>query len=310
MEVLLALAADDDVVELGGEGDFVSGGLEAPFNFVGVVGGAVEEAFSDLVEGAWFDKDGVEAAGHFGDAVFVLAEGAGSLDIDIEEEVKAGLEELAEVAGLGTVEAAMDAGPLDESVLLNGLLEGFGGKEVIIDALVFAGARWPGSGGDDAAEVGKSPEHALAEGGFAATGRAADNEHDGGGIAGDGGLHGSGVGIDEDFAWAGPIFGADDPLILKDVHNAGGAIVADLEAALEHGSGGAFAGADNLDGLGDEIILGVGVILGGIVFAGGFEIFAEALVEFRFAIGLVDKVDDTGDFVIADEGSLGADEVG
>jgi len=75
------------------------------------------------------------------------------------------------------------------------------------------------------------------------------------------------VEVGEEFAVFGAVFGAEDALLFEPVDDPGGALVADAEAALEEGGGGAFFLADGFDAVADE----VGVFLGdfGLVVAAG-----------------------------------------
>src|SRR5690606_36252993 len=63
------------------------------------------------------------------------------------------------------------------------------------------------------------------------------------------------VEVHEDFAGAGAVFGADDAFVFHLVHDAGGAVVADAQATLDHGGGGAFGGADDVEGLAEELLV-------------------------------------------------------
>src|SRR5204862_6196195 len=57
------------------------------------------------------------------------------------------------------------------------------------------------------------------------------------------------VEIDEYLARARAVLGADDALVLHDFHDARGAVVADAQAALEHGGAGAAGRLEDVDRL-------------------------------------------------------------
>ena len=56
-------------------------------------------------------------------------------------------------------------------------------------------------------------------------------------------------GFDEDLAFSGVVGGADDAFGLHALHDRGGAVVADLEAALDIGGRGLLVAQDDGDGL-------------------------------------------------------------
>jgi hypothetical protein len=56
-EILVFGVADNAVIEALRASDLGGGGLEAPFYFAGVVGGAMTEPLFDLIEGLRFDEN-------------------------------------------------------------------------------------------------------------------------------------------------------------------------------------------------------------------------------------------------------------
>ena len=63
------------------------------------------------------------------------------------------------------------------------------------------------------------------------------------------------VEVNEDVAWLGAFARADVAAFFEDVHDAGGAAVADLEPALQERDAGLLLAADDLDALLDEFLV-------------------------------------------------------
>jgi hypothetical protein len=80
---------------------------------------------------------------------------------------------------------------------------------------------------------------------------------DGTGLAVDasGGLLLEIVEIDEDLSWAGAVLGSDDALVLHEIHESGGAIVADAQPSLDHGRRGAPGGTEHVERLAVQFLV-------------------------------------------------------
>ena len=71
-----------------------------------------------------------------------------------------------------------------------------------------------------------------------------------------------GISLQENLARLRAIAGADDAALLEDIDHAGGAGVAEAEAALEQGGAAFLLLAGDLDALDDEFLVGGGSALG------------------------------------------------
>jgi hypothetical protein len=109
-----------------------------------------------------------------------------------------------------------------------------------------------------------------------------------------------------DFAGFGAAGGADDAAVLEDIHHAGRAAVADLQAALEQGGAGLALAADDLDAVLHQFLVLLAVLV--VESRTGF---CNCLVDLDLVAGfalLGDEVDDVLDLLVGDERALGADQ--
>ena len=58
------------------------------------------------------------------------------------------------------------------------------------------------------------------------------------------------VEVDEDFAWAGAVFRADDATVFEIFHQSGGTVVSNAQAPLKHRRRGSLGGTEYVQGLG------------------------------------------------------------
>jgi len=109
----------------------------------------------------------------------------------------------------------------------------------------------------------------------------------------------AGVEIDEDFAGAGAVFGADDSALFELFHQAGRAIITDTETALEHGSGGPLGTSEHIDGIGQELVaIGGTAIVTHRIITPRVNLLLHVLGNFRRIVILFQKLDDRLNFVV------------
>lgn len=142
------------------------------------------EAFFEFFDAGGLDKYGGDAAFEKRVGLGGLAEGGGTLDVDVEEEVDAGGEFVLDFAFEGAVEVGVDFGVLVEFAGGDFGFEGGAVEKVVVDFVLFLVARGACGGGDDACDVIDFGEHAVAEGGFTAACWAGYDEEDAGLIGG------------------------------------------------------------------------------------------------------------------------------
>jgi len=158
------VVVDEDVVELGGEGELVGGFAYAFVDDLGGVGGATLEAAAQLVDAGGLDEDAE------GTVAVVAFDVDAALDIDVEDDVLAEGELRLDLGCEGAVEAV-----LIDFLVLEELAAGYlraelvGGDEEVIYAVLLGAARGAAGGGDGEVEVEVLLAQEVDDGGLART---------------------------------------------------------------------------------------------------------------------------------------------
>ena len=182
VHVFLAGAAGENVVEFFPAGDFLGGGAEALFDFVGGVLRAALEAAAQFLDGGWDDEDGDEAAGEERLGGGGFADSGGALHVDVEDDILALVDEHDDVAAAGAVVVAVDEGVLKKFSGGEGGVKLRGGQEAVVHAVLFAGAGRAAGAGDEAFGARDGVEQRVAQRGFSAAGRSGKNKNQAGTI--------------------------------------------------------------------------------------------------------------------------------
>lgn len=168
-EVVFAVGGDEAVGVAGPVLHFAEGVGHAEGDGFGAVGAASGEAGAEFAFAGGHDEE--VDAGALDVGVGAAADLVGTLDIDVHDDVAAGLEVGDDFGFEGAVEVAVDGGVFEEIACLESLLEVFAGEEVVVFAVFFAWAGGAGGAGDGVADFSGIGE-ATAEGGFARAGGA------------------------------------------------------------------------------------------------------------------------------------------
>jgi len=175
--IFLAGGAGEKIVELLPAGDFLHGGDQALFNFLGVILRAFVQAAAQFLNGRGRDKDGDEATGEEGFGGGGLADGGRALHVNVEDDVLALVDEHDDIAAARAVVVSVNEGVLKKFAGGEGGVKLCRGKEAVIDAVLLAGARGAAGAGDEALGARDGGEQRVAQGGFSAARGAGKNKN-------------------------------------------------------------------------------------------------------------------------------------
>ena len=117
------------------------------------------------------------------------------------------------------------------------------------------------------------------------------------------------VEVNQDVAGLGAPARADDAAVLQLVHDPRGSAIAQAQAALQQGHAGLLLAADDLDAVLDDLFVLVNAASAFRLVIGA----GELLMDLKFVAGLGlfgDELDDALDFLVGNEGALGANQLG